>query len=186
MTLEGNFMDPKNRLYSNRPEPQQPAQPQAQPRVQPAASSPALASLKKGRTKRSLPKFLLPLLVVVLLVAGVFGYMQFGPSLIAKDQYQAVFLTNGQVYFGKLSRSSGSYYKLSNVFYLQTTTGNDEESNNPQEAGANPDVQLIKLGNEVHGPEDSMVIERSQVLFFENLKDDGKVVSSIKQYQEKK
>jgi hypothetical protein len=45
---------------------------------------------------------------------------------------------------------------------------------------------LIKLGNEVHGPEDSMVIERSQVLFFENLKNDGKVVDSINKYQNKK
>jgi hypothetical protein len=34
----------------------------------------------------------------------------------------------------------------------------------------------------VHGPEDSMVMNEDQILFFENLKADGKVTTSIGEY----
>jgi hypothetical protein len=38
----------------------------------------------------------------------------------------------------------------------------------------------VKLGNEIHGPEQEMQISSSQVIFWENLKNDGKVVDAIK------
>ena len=69
------------------------------------------------------------------------------------------------------------------------TQSNDQyaaDANNPQKtADANSNVQLIKLGNEIHGPEDNMIIARDQVLFFENLKNDGKVSATIKDYVDK-
>ena len=40
-----------------------------------------------------------------------------------------------------------------------------------------------ELGGELHGPEDVMYVSREQVLFWENLKDDGKVATAIKDYQ---
>ncbi len=57
---------------------------------------------KKGRTKNRLPMLVIAILAVVLLAAGVYAYSQFNSSLIARNQYQAVFLTNGQVYFESL------------------------------------------------------------------------------------
>jgi len=42
---------------------------------------------------------------------------------------------------------------------------------------------LIKLGNEIHGPADSMIITKDHILFIEQLKDDSKVVRAIKEYQ---
>jgi hypothetical protein len=47
----------------------------------------------------------------------------------------------------------------------------------------NQQVSLAKLGGELHGPEDVMYVNRDQVLFWENLKDNGKVVTAIKNYQ---
>jgi hypothetical protein len=38
---------------------------------------------------------------------------------------------------------------------------------------------LTKLGGEIHGPEDLMVINRSQILFVENLKPSGEVSKAI-------
>ena len=35
------------------------------------------------------------------------------------DRYQALFLTNGQVYFGKLSNVSDKYVTLNDIYYLQ-------------------------------------------------------------------
>jgi len=95
-------------------------------------------------------------------------------------QYQAVFLTNGQVYFGKFSQVNSSYVKLTDIYYLQvqqTVQPKDNSSSNNQQ------VSLAKLGGELHGPEDVMFINRDQVLFWENLKDGGKVVTAIKNYQ---
>jgi hypothetical protein len=70
---------------------------------------------------------------------------------------------------------------LTNVYYLQTSdkTGQASSAN----VSASPsDVSLAKLGNEMHGPEDAMYISKEQVLFWENLKDSGKVSKAIKAY----
>lgn len=73
--------------------------------------------------------------------------------------------------------------KLKDVYYLQTQK-TDEESGNPQQtqSSTNSDgLTLIKLGSEIHGPEDEMIVAKDQVLFYENLKKDGKVSQSIEQ-----
>lgn len=124
--------------------------------------------------------------VVVIAVATVIGLLWFQSTMganISDNEYQAVFLTNGQVYFGKLHTLNGDYMKLTDIYYLQTkTTTSDVQSASSTSAS---DVTLVKLGNEIHGPEDKMVISRSQILFFENLKNDGKVTESINKYLKK-
>ncbi len=96
--------------------------------------------------------------------------------------YQAVFLTNGQVYFGKISEKNSDYVVLKDIYYLQ--------AGKQLQAGADtssPDSQLslVKLGNELHGPDDVMHISRAQVLFYEDLKTDGRVAQAIAEYQKK-
>jgi hypothetical protein len=49
--------------------------------------------------------------------------------------------------------------------------------------GANNKLQLVKLGSELHGPEDSMYVAKDKVLFWENIKDDSQVMQAIKQAQ---
>ena len=87
------------------------------------------------------------------------------------------------MYFGKLQRVNNEYYRLTSVFYLQTKS-TTTDAKNPQSSDSNG-VELIKLGGELHGPDDEMMIERTQVLFFENLKADGKVSQTIKEYNDK-
>ncbi len=126
-------------------------------------------------------------IVAVILLAGiVFGGLtlarQLSGAAIDGGKYQAVFLTSGQVYFGKLQNTNGDYFKLTDVFYLQTKT--DTTSENPQTSTTDQNnVELIKLGSEIHGPEDAMIISRDQVLFYENLKADGRVSQSIVNYR---
>jgi hypothetical protein len=169
------------------------------PQSSPPAEQPYVEATPTPRAHRSVApakkskKSLLPwvgLAVLVLALVGVLAWSLLrGSSVPGVDngKFQAVFLTNGQVYFGKLKAVNGDYYKLSDIFYLQAN-GAGQESDNPQEAtnSESPNVQLIKLGNEVHGPEDEMVIARGQVLFFENLKSDGKVSSTIDDYTKTK
>ena len=44
-------------------------------------------------------------------------------------------------------------------------------------------ISLVKLGNEIHGPEDAMYINKNNVMFWENLKSSGQVAKAIAQYQ---
>ena len=84
--------------------------------------------------------------------------------------YQAVFLTNDQIYFGHLKNVSSDYLVLSDVYYVKVN-----------ESGAG---QLVKLGaNEPHGPKSEMIINQDQVLFWENLKVDSPVIKTIQNMQ---
>ena len=130
---------------------------------------------------------LLFVLVTVFLLLAIYsaaGKVFGGASRAVKSkQYQALFLTNGQVYFGKLSQVDDSYVKIKDIYYLQVqqqVQPSDKKNDESQ-----PQVSLAKLGSELHGPEDTMFISRDQVLFWENLKNDGKVAKAIKDHQSK-
>lgn len=115
--------------------------------------------------------------LAALMVVGVmFGKM----PKVSDSGYQAVFLTNNQVYFGHLENAESRSPVLKDVYYLQANQQNPQSGNETQ-----PNLQLVKLGNEVHGPQDEMVLKADQILFWENLKDDGKVVKAIKDNQKK-
>jgi hypothetical protein len=136
-------------------------------------------------SKSKLPVVVAAFVVVVLLVAAAGWWAMtnvVSSGGIDTSKYQAVFFTNGQVYFGKLHDFNNDYLKLSDVYYLQATQA---DSKNPQKTGDQQtnNVQLIKLGQEIHGPQDEMIVAKNQVLFYENLKSDGKVSQSIDQYK---
>lgn len=91
---------------------------------------------------------------------------------------QAVFLTNGQVYFGVVQSKGDNDITLSDIYYLQS----DRAANSAANLDSQQDIKLIKLGNELHGPEDRMEINRQHVLFIEDLKSDSKVVKAIQDF----
>ena len=100
------------------------------------------------------------------------------------SKYQAVFLNGGttsgsvlySTYFGHLTKINSSYYVLKDIYYLTSTDTSNGQAASPQ---------LTKLGcQQLHSPYDQMIINRNQVAFWENLKDDGKVVQAIKQFQQ--
>lgn len=139
----------------------------------------------KKQSKKAVPLLIVAIIGLALLAFGAWTvYRTSIAAQIEHDKYQAVFFTNGQVYFGKLDKLSGGYFKLNDIFYLQAENKDPEESTNPQEASAQDasDVQLVKLGGEIHGPADAMIMSKDQVLFFENLKDDSTVVQTINEY----
>lgn len=98
---------------------------------------------------------------------------------IRKGSYQAVFLNNGQVYFGNIQSLNAKFIDLQNIYYLQT----NNQSGADTTASSNQNVSLVKLGCELHAPYDQMIINRDQVIFWENLKDSGQVVKAIAQYK---
>jgi hypothetical protein len=118
--------------------------------------------------------------ITVLMVGVVLSLRQTNPDekqYVATDKYQAVFLENGQVYFGKVAALNSNFINLQNVFYLNSQTQSEEAKTTDQNQ-----FTLIKLGCELHGPYDRMIVNRDQVTFWENLKDDGQVVKTINEW----
>lgn len=124
------------------------------------------------------------LVIAVLVLAGIVWCVLQSPTLrINRGEYQAVFLTNGQVYFGKLSGLTGGYATLKDVYYLQSndtsSSVQDSTSKDQKAPTSDSDMKLVKLGSEIHGPEDQMEIARDQILFWENMKNNSKVTTAI-------
>jgi len=121
-------------------------------------------------------------LLVVVVAAGWLIMSQNSLSGFKKD-YQAIFLTNGQVYFGQVSKQNKAEVVVSDIYYLQVTTPLQQTAEGQEQANPQGELSLVKLGNELHGPTDSMFINRDQVLFIEDLKDDSNVVQAIVNYK---
>lgn len=104
--------------------------------------------------------------------AGVLMWVMVGTHAFpsATSSWQAVFLANNQVYFGSLQNEDANYVTLSNVYYLRT-------ADDLQKSGES--LNLVKLGGELHGPEDTIYIPKSSILFWENMKDTSRVVQTI-------
>lgn len=101
-----------------------------------------------------------------------------GENNIDKSAYQAVFFKGGQVYFGKITKINETQITLTKIYYLQVSNNTKPDINNLP-----TDARLIKLGSELHGPQDVMYIERKEVEFWENLKNDGQVAKAIATYE---
>jgi len=99
---------------------------------------------------------------------------------VDNSKFQAVFLNGGQVYFGKVQTLNEKFITMNNIYYLRVNQ--QVQPNQSTTSAANQDVSLAKLGCELHGPTDTMVINREQVLFWENLKADGQVAKAITAY----
>lgn len=100
------------------------------------------------------------------------------------DKYQAVVFSNGQVYFGKLKSLNSDSVRLTDVYYPQVQPEGESTDADTQQGSVGQSNVLVKLGDEVHGPEDEMMIPKSQILYYENLKPDGRVVTLINQHKQ--
>jgi len=154
----------------------------------PAAPSPARGTAPKSKKSKlkSLTLLSLALLVsIAILIIAISALAAFGKDgkqsrFVDDTKLQAVFLNGGQVYFGDITHLKDDYLRLTNVYYLRVNQ--QVQPNNKQQA--EQDISLVKLGCELHGPEDEMIINNDQVIFWENLKTDGQVAKAVKQYVE--
>lgn len=152
-----------------------------------AAQSPIVGEMPSARSRIARWLSSWPLekslgIILALLVLG--GLVKLGASYgivpsvdfpaTSGKKWQAVFLVNNQVYFGRLKNYNRGYVRLDDVYYLQIT-----QALQPQAPGQPPQLNLVKLGGELHGPEDRMFIPKDRILFFEDMKADSQVVQAI-------
>ena len=110
--------------------------------------------------------------------------------------WYAVFLTNGQVYFGKLENVESQYPVLRDIYYLQIQQQVQPQPPVPNQGGEGetqvipapqpqpPRLTLIKFGTELHRPKDYMRINRDHILYWQELSSDSQVVQAIARYKE--
>ena len=83
--------------------------------------------------------------------------------------YQAVLLSNGSVYYGKLSGYGTGHPILTDVYYILSKT--DPETKQVTNI-------LVKRGKELHGP-DRMYLNARQIVFVEPVGGESKVAQLI-------
>ena len=129
-------------------------------------SNKPVETVRKTSKKRRITKSIVALVVVILLSVGAWLVVNQPKQLgvIDKGSYQAVFLTNGQVYFGKLQNTGGDYIELTSIYYLQTPQAVQQSSTSKTATTDQTQTQLVKLGNELHGPQDDMQISSNLCL----------------------
>jgi len=151
------------------------------PAGKPTGGSPAPSHPGDNSSRRftlSRPAVIAIIVAVILLCALAWWFCIRGQQHIMSDRYQAVHLENGQVFFGKLQNTSGEFLTLRDAYYtpLQQPKPAGEQETPTQ-------LSLIRVGEEVYGPEQSVSIARSTVQYWENLRSDSKVIDAIKQQQ---
>ena len=115
------------------------------------------------------------LLVVVAVLSVVITRASSGSDALASQvntsQYQAVFLTSSEVYFGKLTVSSGQFCYLTHVYRLTSqSTGNKKQ---PLKR------TLVRITTDVHSPTDELIINKSEILYVENLNPNGQAAGLL-------
>jgi len=90
-----------------------------------------------------------------------------------RGEYQAVFLTNGQTYFGRYYERIGAYAKIEDVYYLQQADSSDPN--------ATPSTRLVRRGSELHSPDHRMLVPKSAILFVEDLTDGSPIAQFMRQ-----
>ena len=129
-------------------------------------------------------RLLIGLVVAVVVLWGGNAIMEGLQERPDGGKYQAVFLTNGQVYFGKLSGLGGDYVTLKEVYVVQSQGALANPSPAPQQQQSKLTLSRLDQNNLIH-PEQKMTIAKNSMLFWENMQDDAEVVKKINDLKKK-
>lgn len=122
------------------------------------------------------------IVVIVIAVAWigsvVWGLLNPGIAGVDKGKYQAVFLIDGTQYVGKLANLDGGHYKLTSAYFVTANT-TPVVSDDGSDQNGSGQVALMKLETGLLNAENEMTIPKDKVLFYENLKADGRAAQLI-------
>ena len=109
------------------------------------------------------------LLIAIIALAAAFVFVRYWDFVLPAfgARYQAVFLANGQTYFGHYLERLGPYVKVENAFYITQQPTADENQT--------PESRIIRRGSELHQPLPFVLIPKSAILFVEDLRADSQV-----------
>ena len=124
----------------------------------------------RGRVLGQISRFFLLSLLAFLFIVSGCGSGSGSQKLQFQTEYQAVFLANGQAFFGK-AEVGQDYVTLKDVFFIQRQV-------NPEDSKQVRNV-LVKKAQEPHAP-GVTYINRAHVLLIEPVSSDSQVAKLIK------
>ncbi len=119
------------------------------------------------------PPTTLAILMIVFIIAaagGAWGLSRYR-AIAMTTPYQAVLLSNGSAYFGRLEGLGTPYPVLRDVFYVQSV----QDQNTKQVSNI-----LVKRGKEWHAP-DRMILNANMIVFVEPVSPTSRVAQLIAQ-----
>ena len=146
-------------------------------RPQPARQSTPVAPLPPVAQSFSKVKIGLIVAAVIFFAVAciVVGRVFLPVTGVDKDKYQAVFLNNNRAFFGKLHNYGSNNPYMTDVYYFQVS------GDAPAEKTSSVTQTLVKLRDEIHKPDDKLILSKDAILFVENLSGEGSVVQAIKE-----
>ena len=112
-------------------------------------------------------------IVVMVVALLLLKELKPGPAVTFSTPYQAVLLTNGTAYFGKLDGYGTQRPVLKEVYYIVSQTNPETKQTNNV---------LVRRGKELHEPGD-MHLNPNQILCVEDVGPNSKVAQLIAQQQ---
>ena len=107
--------------------------------------------------------------------------------IFSDDSITAVTLTNGQTYFGVMEKFGPHTVLLFSVYYLQagdqvTAADTAVDTADLPDTTTESNLKLIKLADDFHQPNDYLVINRDQILFWQHLESSSPILEAMQEY----
>ena len=118
-----------------------------------------------------LGKIAIAVVLVLVAAGGAWYWVTSRRSVAMSTPYQAILLTNGSAYFGKLEGLGMPYPVLRDVFYVETA----QDPNTKQVSNI-----LVKRGKEWHAP-DRMILNSDMIVLVEPVNTASRVAQLIAQ-----
>ena len=136
------------------------------------AGRPANLHRRPKKSGISFLKILAAIVVVMIVAAAAVMFTRRTAAGVAfETPYQAVLLSNGSVYFGKLQGLGTAFPILTDVFYVQNVPNPETKQNS---------TVLVKRGKELHSPS-RMLLNASQIVLVEPVGANSRVAQLIEE-----
>lgn len=148
------------------------------------------AKQTQGVEKKIIKHIFLGVFLFMIIVALDENYKftsAFRNDIQTQSKWQAVFLSNDQVYFGHLTQYGINYWRLDNAHYIKVTKVPVAPAPQDLKAKTNPQDQqqfenrtsLVKLSNDMHKPENVLYIPKEHILFWQDLQNSSSIAQTL-------
>lgn len=147
----------------------------------------------QGIEKKIVKRIFLGVFVFMIIVALDQSYKftsAFRNDIQTQSKWQAVFLSNDQVYFGHLSQYGLNYWRLDNAHYIKVTKvpvapavpQDPKAKTNPQDQQPQFEnrTSIVKISDDMHQPEETLYIPKEHILFWQDLQNSSSIVQTLR------
>ena len=146
-----------------------------------------------SRSKRDWPHlmskvaYLCAALAIVLVFVQLNLYCVRFNKVFNSDVVSAVTMANGQTYFGRMEKFGPHTVVLFDVYYLQVgSTDNEDTTANTavdtETNDANSNVKLVKLADDFYQPNNYVILNRDQIIYWQQLSNSSPIIDAINNY----